>query len=271
MGARGVSFVLRATICCGSFLILSAISRADTLSGTVGTTPIYASIPVIAGDNLHVTVTSPNLGSGDTTDAELFDGNGNLVAVAAGNGSNGSSVIDFMPPSSGDWTAGVANLASASYQFNLSITGYTGLGMPVLEQFFGGEILPPATESVTIPSNVGDTLHLDLADLSTTVPSDVLLFDPMGNLVAVASGNATDGLSSLIDFTIPSGYAGNWVAEAADLNSTPYNYNLGVYGETAGMAYAQTTTTTTTPEPASLTMLLLGLSGCGLLLRGFQR
>ena len=269
MRARGGNFFLRGIICCGLFLMLGVISRADTLSGTVASSPIFASIPVIAGDNLHMTVTSPNLGTGDTTEALLFDGNGNLVAIAAGNGSNGSSVIDFTVASSGDWSAAVKNPASGSYQFNLSITGDTGAGMPVLEQFFGGQIFPTNTEAVTIPSNVGDTLHLDLATLSPGVPSDILLFDAFGSLVAIASGNAGDHLSSLIDFTIPSGEAGNWVAEVANNNATPYNYDLSVYGETGGTAYAQATTAT--PEPASLSMLLLGLSVCGLLLRGYRR
>jgi hypothetical protein len=270
MSARGGDFFLRGIICCGSLLILGGIIRGDTLSGTVVSSPIYASIPVIAGDNLHMTVTSPNLGTGDTTAVELFDGNGNPVAIATGNGSNGSSIIDFTTPSTGDWSVAVKNPASGSYQFNLNITGETGVGMPVLEQFFGGGILPTKTAAFTIPSNVGDTLHLDLATLSPGVLSDIFLFDAFGNLVAVASGNASDHLSSLIDFTIPSGETGNWVAEVVDNNATPYNYNLSVYGETAGTPYAQTATTAT-PEPASLSMLLLGLSSCGLLLRGYRR
>ena len=38
---------------------------------------------------------------------------------------------------------------------------------------------------------------------------ELLLYDPNGNLVAVAAGNASDGRNSVIDFTVPSGDAGN--------------------------------------------------------------
>jgi hypothetical protein len=61
------SLLLCVIVCCGSFLTLGATSRADTLTGTVGSSPIYSSIPVIAGDNLQVIVTSANLGNGQST------------------------------------------------------------------------------------------------------------------------------------------------------------------------------------------------------------
>jgi len=266
MSVRPSSFFLRVILCCGSFLVVGPVSRADTFAGTESSSPIYASIPVISGDNLEVTVTSPDLASGNTTEALLFDGQGNLVAVAAGNGSNGSSVIEFTASSGGDWSAAVANDGSGSYNFNMSITGETGTGMPILEQFFAGQT-SSTTEAITIPSNVGDVLQLNLLGLNSPgVQTGLLLFDASGNLVAVASGNASDGTDSVIEFDVPSGEAGNWTAEAITETSS-YAYDLSVYGETAGTAYAPTTTTTATPEPASLSMLLLGISGCALLLR----
>ena len=214
MRAKPSSLFLRFILCCGSFLVLGAISRADTFTGTESSSPIYASIPVIAGNNLQVTVTSPDLASGNTTEALLFDGQGNLVAIAAGNGSDGSSVIKFTASSSGDWSAAVANDASGSYNFNMSITGETGTGMPILEQIFAGHT-SLTTEAITIPSNVGDFLQLNLSDLNSPgVQTGLLLFDASGNLVAVASGNASNGVDSVIKFAVASGDAGNWTAEA---------------------------------------------------------
>ena len=267
--SRGL--LLYVIVCCGSFLTLGVTSRADTFTGTVGSSPIYSSIPVIAGDNLHVTVTSPDLGPGQSTQTRLFDGRGNLVAIATGNGSGGSSVIDFVVPLSGDWTAGVGNPAPGSYQFNLSITGETGTGMPILEQFFNGQIFPATTESVFIPSNGGDNLQFELSSLNpdSGTPTELRLYDPNGDLVAIASGNGSGGISSLISFNVPSGDGGNWMATVTDHTSMPYSYDLSVYGETAGNAYSPTTIPA--PEPASLSMLLLGLSACGLFSRALSR
>jgi hypothetical protein len=133
------SSLLRVMACCASFLALGVITRADILTGTAGYSGINASIPVIAGDHLQVTVTSSDLAPGDTTQVFLVDQNGHLVAVATGNGSNGSSIIDFTAPTSGGWTAVTDDAKGGSYQFNLGITGETGQGMPVLEQSFTGE------------------------------------------------------------------------------------------------------------------------------------
>ena len=109
-------------------------------------------------------------------------------------------------------------------------------------------------------------MHLDLTDPSSPgAATDLLLFDNNGNLVPLASGNG-GRTESLVSFTVPSGEAGNWTARAETLDSA-YSYDLSVYGETGSAAFGPSSGTMTTPEPASVSMLLLGLSGCALFLR----
>ena len=50
---------------------------------------------------------------------------------------------------------------------------------------------------------------------------ELLLYDPNGNLVAVAAGNASDGRNSVIDFTVPDGDAGTWTIEVTASPNTP--------------------------------------------------
>ena len=76
------------------------------------------------------------------------------------------------------------------------------------------------TDYYSVNANAGDNLHF-----ATTTPAggpnefvnnffpELLLYDPQGNLVAVAAGNASDGRNSVIDFTVPAGDAGKWTIE----------------------------------------------------------
>ena len=76
----------------------------------------YYSVNANAGDNLHFTTTTPAGGPGEFVnnfypELLLFDENGNLVAIAAGNAPDGrNSVIDFTVPDgdAGTWTIEVA-------------------------------------------------------------------------------------------------------------------------------------------------------------------
>ena len=83
------------------------------------------------------------------------------------------------------------------------------------------------TDFYSVNANAGDNLHF-----ATTTPAggpnefinnlypELLLFDPNGNLVAVAAGNAADGRNSVIDFTVPSGDAGKWTIEVTPSPNT---------------------------------------------------
>ena len=51
-----------------------------------------------------------------------------------------------------------------------------------------------------------------------TLP-ELLLYDPNGNLVAIANGNGANGSDSVIDFTIPDGDGGAWTAQVTGSGS----------------------------------------------------
>ena len=99
------------------------------------------------------------------------------------------------------------------------------------------------TDFYSVNANAGDNLHF-----ATTTPAggpnefvnnfypELLLYDPNGNLVAVAAGNASDGRNSVIDFTVPDGDAGKWTIEVTPSPNTPTptqgEYGLLVTGAT---------------------------------------
>ena len=117
------------------------------------------------------------------------------------------------------------------------------------------------TDYYSVNANAGDNLHF-----ATTTPaggpnefvnnffSELLLYDPNGNLVAVAAGNAPDGRNSVIDFTVPAGDAGKWTIEVTPSPNTPLptsgEYGLLVTGATG--ALSPFVVTATTPAPGAL-------------------
>ena len=111
----------------------------------------------------------------------------------------------------------------------------------------------------------------DALDLTATAtsplgsPDELLLYDPNGNLVAVAAGNAPDGVSSAIQFTLPQGDPGNWVAEVAgspnvNPNTNLFDYDLNIKGAT-GAGPISPLPLASAPEPkyAPLVGFLLAL------------
>ena len=104
-------------------------------------------------------------------------------------------------------------------------TSFTPGGQLVSPQFFpfGGPSVPvnsnvAAVGHLTANGTAGATNYFGFAETAgaqiglygkATQPpnqgTELLLYDNNGNLVAIASGNAPDGLSSIIDFTVPTG------------------------------------------------------------------
>ena len=113
----------------------------------------------------------------------------------------------------------------------------------------------------SVNANAGDNLHF-----ATTTPAggpgefvnnfypELLLYDPNGNLVAIAAGNASDGRNSVIDFTVPDGDAGTWTIEVAPSPNTPTptygEYGLLATGATG--ALSPFVVTGTTPAAGAL-------------------
>jgi PEP-CTERM motif len=235
---------------------------SDVLGSITGGAPQeYYTTSVLAGQNLDFQV-SPTNPASQPTELLLYDNNGNLVAIASGNGSDGvSSVIDYTVPGggSGAWTEEVTSPIGGSYSYDLRYTSPLTYTTNVLGAI--NSTLDPNYYSIS--TNVGN--NLDLYVRSTT-PIDqnveLLLYDPNGNLVAIASGNAPDGESSIIEYNIPGGDAGNWVAEVLDPTSTLYSYDLQIQG--ASGTGPVNPLAAPTPEPSLVALLGISLVGMAL-------
>lgn len=113
-----------------------------------------------------------------------------------------------------------------------------------------------------VPTNAGDNLMFTLA--STNPPNNQLTeldyYDANGTLVAVASGNASDGYGSVIDFT--TGVPGLSSLFVIDPIPGQYDFSLQIIGNTGGAPYPAV------PEPSSMVLFASGLLGaCGVLRR----
>jgi hypothetical protein len=226
---------------------------------TSGTPNEFFGVNVLAGQNLDFQVSSTTPAS-QPTELLLFDANGNLVAIAQGNASDGvSSIIDFTVPGgdSGVWDAEVTSPTSSSYNYDLRFTSPLSYTTDVRGSF------PNATDSgfYSIGANAGDNLHFFVTSTSPAgQPVELLLYDANGNLVAIADGNASDGVSSIIDFTVPGGDAGNWTAEVADPTSALYKYDLEIQGA-SGTGPLNPLAPIATPEPSLSVFLGVSLAG----------
>jgi hypothetical protein len=250
---------------------------SDALGSITGShTQEFFGFQANVGANLHLIVSSA-VPAVQFPELLLYDNNGNLVAIAAGNAADGSSsVIDFTIPSggAGKWVAEVVgspnapNPATNFFNYDLRLSGdvitYTTDVLGMLTD-------PNDPGFYAMSANAGDNLHLFV---SAGVPAvqfpELLLYDNNGNLVAIAAGNAADGSSSVIDFTVPGGDSGNWIAEVAGSPNAPnpntnlFNYDLKIQGDTGAGTINPIPTPATVPEPSTVT--LLGLSMAGLVL-----
>lgn len=76
-----------------------------------------------------------------------------------------------------------------------------------------------------VGANVSDTINMLVRPVNPTSQlTEFQLFDNNGNLVAIASGNYIDGVSSTIQFTVPA--SGTWYPEVTSVSPATYHYDL---------------------------------------------
>jgi protocatechuate 3,4-dioxygenase beta subunit/methionine-rich copper-binding protein CopC len=190
----------------------------------------------IAGTPLGTTTAGTDFAPGAGSMPESFrEGDYSSVAYDPGTGEFWAANEYSGPNASSDiWNTRIA-----------SFTVFAGLG----------------TDYYSVSANEGDNLHF-----ATTTPAggpnqfdngfypELLLYDPNGNLVAIANGNASDGRNSVIDFTVPGGDAGTWTIEVTPSPSTlsPTSGEYGLLATGATGALTPMAVTGTTPADGSL-------------------
>ena len=250
-----------------------AVTGHLTASGTAGSTNYFNFAESDGAQiGLHGAATSPpNQG----TELLLFDPNSNLVAVASGNAPDGlSSIIDFTVPGGdgGAWqtaiTQGVNTTSAINYRLEFQLP-YSALSPFTTNVIGSGQEKNGSLGAYDVNANAGDNLAFDVNATTPLTATELLLYDSNGNLVAIASGNGSDGLSSIIDFTVPGGDAGEWQIQVAPSPNIPvpqaYAYDLAIQGF-SGLGPVNPSPV---PEPSTWAMALVGFAGLGLM--GFRR
>ncbi|HLK20412.1 MAG TPA: pre-peptidase C-terminal domain-containing protein [Bryobacteraceae bacterium] len=251
-----------------------AYQASEALGAVTSSQPQqFYSFAASDGQNISLRVDASNP-STQFPELLLYDPNGNLVAIANGNASNGSSsVIDFTVPSGdgGNWTAqvvgspSVPNPATNLFNYDLKLTGSViTYSTDVLGAL--NDLNKPGFYA--LDANAGDNLHLFVkAGTPSSQFPELLLYDPNGNLVAIANGNAADGSSSVIDFTVPGGDSGAWTAEVSTVAGTLFNYDLLIQGDTGVGPIDPIALATAVPEPSTMAFLAASLAGLTLVRR----
>jgi hypothetical protein len=240
-----------------------------TAPGTAGATNYFGLPEAPAADiGLFGKATQPpNQG----TELLLSDENANLVAIAAGNGSDGlSSRIDFTVPDGDDgtWQAAITQGLSTTVPINYLLQvqlRYSALSQFTTNVIGSGQEKDGSLGIYDVNANAADNLVFDVNATTPLTATELELFDPNGNLVAVATGNSSDRLSSIIDFTVPDGDPGEWQIEVVPSEEIPvpqaYAYDLAIQGA-SGLGPVNPSPV---PEPSTWALALAGFVGLGLM------
>jgi hypothetical protein len=184
-----------------------------TAPGTAGATN-YFGLPETPAAQIGLfgkATQPPNQG----TELLLSDENANLVTIAAGNVDGLSSRIDFTVPDggSGTWqtaiTQGLSTTVPINYLLQVQLP-YSALSQFTTNVIGSGQEKDGSLGIYDVNANIGDDLAFDVNATTPLTATELELFDPNANLVAIAAGNGSDGLSSIINFTVPDGDPGEW-------------------------------------------------------------
>ena len=199
----------------------------------------------------------------------ILDDEGNVLASSSEDASNYTSGLNnFVAPYDG--TFYVQMTGSPGVQFNLVVTRGADFNTQPANQNYPwqditatelsgdnklggvlGYLAANGGDWYSVNANAGDNLSFTTTTPSggpglfgNTLDTELLLFDPNGNLVAVAAGNAPDGRNSIIDFTVPAGDAGAWSILVTSPDGTWGEYGLLATGATGALAPFYVTGTT---------------------------
>ena len=120
---------------------------------------------------------------------------------------------------------------------------------------FTGTVAPGSPAGFLIPTNAGDNLTLTVTSTPSGTLTDLELFDPADNLVAVAEGNEPDGFSSIIDWTALT--TGTQTLDVVDPGGAAFKFSVDIEGNTGGAPSA----IANVPEPSSMPLCFLIVIG----------
>ena len=129
------------------------------------------------------------------------------------------------------------------------------LSGPLRADIFTGTVAAGSPAQFLLPSNAGDMLDITVNSTPPGTLTELQLFDPSANFVAIAQGNGADGESSVIDFTAVS--SGNYTLDLVDPGVAAFNFSLEIEGNTGG-AVSQIASA---PEPSSVSLCFLVVIG----------
>ena len=240
-----------------------------TANGTAGATN-YFGFAETAGAQIGLygkATQPPNQG----TELLLYDNASNLVAVASGNAPDGlSSIIDFTVPAGtyGTWqtaiTQGLSTTSPINYLLQLQMP-YSALSQFTTNVIGSGQEKNGLLGTYDVNANAGDNLAFDVNATTPVTATELLLYDPNGNLVAIASQNGSDGLSSIIDFVVPGGDAGEWQIQVAPSQNTPVPHAYATTSSSEGSADWGRSNPSPAPELSTWVMAFVGFAGLGLM------
>jgi hypothetical protein len=220
--------------------------------------PFY-SFEVNQGESASIALQS--LG-GDNVSFTLLDDAGDVIGYSSPDASNYTAGLNnFVAPYDGTYYVQISGEPGA--QFNLVVTRGADFNTQPANQYpsaqnitatelsgenkLGGVLgylqRANGTDYYSVNANAHDNLAFTTTTPSggpglfgNTLDTELLLFDPNGNLVAIAAGNAPDGRNSVIDFTVPSGDAGTWTIAVTSPDGTSGEYGLLATGATGALS-----------------------------------